>query len=116
MARLPLRTFLNQVEKQIDRDIVQIATEAAQDGAEHIREAIRTQNRIWSGHMLERVDTQVFKRGSVITVRAGWQNLKRSEDYFKMQDLGTGPVAFGMHAITGAQRTMEKKLKDKGIR
>ena len=125
MARLPLRTFLNQVEKQIDRDIIQIATEAAQEGAEHIREAIRTtpsglvpgkQNRIWSGHMLERVDTQVFKRGSVITVRAGWQTLKRSEDYFKMQDLGTGPVAFGMHAITGAQRTMEKKLKDKGIR
>lgn len=124
MVTFPLRTFLSEVEKDIDREVMDTARRSAEIGAEHIRDAIRTtpsglvpgkNNRIWTGHMLERVDTQVFKRGDVITVRAGWQNLSRKEDYFKMQDLGLGPVVFGMHAITGAQRLMEKELKDKGI-
>lgn len=124
MARLPLRTFLNEVEQDLNRSVMESARQAAETGANHIREAIRTtpsglvpgkNNRIWSGHMLERVDTQVYKRGGVIVARAGWMNLRKSEDYFKMQDLGLGPVAFGMNAITGAQRLMEKELKDKGI-
>ena len=124
MARLPLRTFLNEVEKDLNKRIMETALQAAETGAEHIRDAIRTtpsglvpgkSNRIWSGHMLERVDSQVYKRGDTIVARAGWQNVRSSEKYFKMQDLGLGPVAFGMHAITGAQRLMEKELKDKGI-
>ena len=124
MARLPLRTFLNEVEQDLNRKVMETAVQAAEVGAEHIRDAIRTtpsglvpgkNNRIWTGHMLERVDTQVYKRGDSIIARAGWMNLRKSEDYFKMQDLGLGPVTFGMHAITGAQRLMEKELKDKGI-
>lgn len=121
---LGLNRFLNEVEAQFNRDVMASATEAAETGAEYVRTAIRTtpsglvpgkNNRIWSGHMLERVDTQVFKRGSTITIRAGWQNVKASESYFKAQDLGLGNVAFGMHAVTGAQRAMEKNLKDKGV-
>lgn len=122
--QLGLTGFLNEVEKQFNRDVMSTARETAEAGAEHVRNAIRTTpsglvpgktNRIWSGHMLERVNTQVFKRGDTITIRAGWQNVRSSESYFKAQDLGLGNVAFGMHSITGAQRLMEKNLKDKGV-
>ena len=121
---LGLGKFLNDAEKSFKRDVLREAQESAEVGADLVRYLIRTtpsglspgkQNRIWTGHMLERVDTQVFKRGETITIRAGWQNVSSKEKYFKAQDLGTNGVAFGMHAITSAQKTIERELKNRGV-
>ena len=131
VGRVPMMQALRQhvlaAEKLLRQEGEDAAIEAGIVGLETAREVIRTtpsslskypkNNRIWTGQMIEALDTKVTRRGTTITVTVGW--LKKKEGYFLIQDKGgqvQGRTVTPMNALAGAQTAMRESVKRRGFK
>lgn len=114
------------LEDFVSTEIQDIALEAAIKGEEAAHETINSTpsslspgkpNRNWTFKMNQSITADVRKRGTTITVRVGWLNVK--EAYFLIQEDGgevRGVTVAPMHALQNAYSEMTKHLTRSGVK
>lgn len=120
--RNDLTDWLRGIRGELDSKAVEAGLEAGRAGRDAIRHVIETTesglapgkpNRILTGHMWERADYRVSRTGHTTRVQIGWLDMKNDEKYFEAQELGLGPVTFGMHALLAAGFEAKRTLADR---
>jgi len=113
-------------ERGIKTDAQEAALEAAIAGEEMVRHIIDTtesslspgkDNRNWTFHMRQAVDSDVRRNGNTITARIGW--LKDQEFYFLIQEYGgdvSGKTVTPMNALMAGHTEMLKTLTRWGLK
>ena len=118
---------LVQAEKNVKDDAQEAMLEAAIAGEEMVKHIINTtesslspgkDNRNWTFHMNQAVDSEVKRNGNTITGRIGW--LKDQEFYFLIQEYGAdmpdGRHVTPMNALIAGQVEMLKTLTRWGFK
>ena len=117
---------LVQAEKNVKTDAQEAALEAGIAGAEMVKHIIATtesslspgkDNRNWTFHMTQSVDSTVDRHGNTISIRVGW--LKDQEFYFLIQEYGgdvNGKTVTPMNALMAGQVEMLKTLTRWGFK
>ena len=114
--------MLMQAERNVNADTQEAALEAAIAGQEAIKHAIDTtpsalspgkDNRNWTFHMNQSVDSDVKRNGTTISIRAGW--IRTQEAYFLIQEHGQGTIT-PMNALFAGHQAMLDTLKGWGIK
>ena len=117
---------LVQAEKNVKDDAQEAMLEAAIAGEEMVKHIINTtesslspgkDNRNWTFHMNQAVDSEVKRNGNTITGRIGW--LKDQEFYFLIQEDGgdvNGKTVTPMNALMAGQVEMLKTLTRWGFK
>lgn len=121
-----LRDWLMELEKGVNRDAQEAALEAGIRGQAMMEHVIDTTdsslspgkpNRNWTFNMRNSLDSKVNRRGTTISVEAGWLNNR--EGYFQLQDkggdLGTRHIT-PMHALDQGYNEMLKTLSRWGVK
>lgn len=118
--------MLMQAERNVNADAQEAALEAAIAGEEKIKQVIATTpsslspgktNRNWTYNMTNSVDSDVKRRGTTISLRAGW--LYNKEGYFLIQNDGgnvNGTTITPMNALMAGHQAMLDTLKGWGIK
>lgn len=113
-------------EKGVKADAQEAALEAAIAGQEMVKHIINTtesslspgkDNRNWTFHMNQSVDSEVRRNGNTITARIGW--LKDQEFYFLVQEYGGdvgGKTVTPMNALMAGHVEMLKTLTRWGFK
>lgn len=123
-GRTQLRSGMLKWLQEIRQDFNDSALELALDAGELARDSMRNtiettpsglvpgkNNRILTGAMWDAVDYSVTATGNKFRVKHGWLHSRKK--YFLAQELGTGPVAFGMYGLTKAQMEAIKLIEDR---
>ena len=106
----------------MNRDVQEAALEAGVRGQAMMEHVIDTTdsalspgkpNRNWTFNMRNSLDSKVDRRGTTITVQAGW--LHNKEGYFLIQDQGQGTI-WPMHALDQGYNEMLKTLSRWGVK
>lgn len=118
------------LERQIKKDVQEVALDAAVKGQsmmEHIIDTTESSlspgknNRNWTFNMRTSLDAKVTRNGNTISIRAGWLNNK--ETYFLLQNDGADLVRNGMtttitpmNALMAGHEEMLKTLTRWGLK
>lgn len=118
-----IKSYFTEIEQGLNDQMLEVAFEAGEKGAEKIRETIDTTpsafvpgkgNRNWTFHMRSRVDHKITQTGNQIRIQMGWFNIKNDEKYFILQDSGAVNIP-AMGALIKAESEARRVLQDKGI-
>lgn len=113
-------------ETRVLGDAQEAALEAAIAGEAAVKHTIDTtpsslspgkQNRNWTFHMNQSVDSKVIRNGNTITIRVGWTDIQ--EGYFLIQeDGGTvhGTTVTPMNALMAGHAAIIDTLKGWGLK
>lgn len=121
-----LRSWLMELEKGVNADAQEAALEAGIRGQammEHVIDTTESSlspgkpNRNWTFKMRNSLDSRVNRRGTTITVEAGW--LYTKEGYFLLQEyggtLGDKDIT-AMNALLAGHNEMLKTLSRWGVK
>lgn len=121
-----LRSWLMDLEKGVNRDTQEAALEAGVRGQAMMEHVIDTTdsalspgkpNRNWTFNMRNSLDSKVDRRGTTISVQAGW--LHNKEGYFLLQEhggkLGDKDIT-AMNALMAGHNEMLKTLSRWGVK
>lgn len=120
--RNDLISWLREIRGDLDSNAAEAAQEAGEAGRDAIRHVIETTesglspgkpDRILTGHMHERADFRVSRKGHTTRLEIGWLDQKASEKYFNAQEYGLGRVSFGMNSLLAAGFEARRVLTDR---
>ena len=121
-----LQSWLMGLEKDMNRDVQEAALEAGVRGQammEHVIDTTESSlspgkpNRNWTFNMRNSLDSKVGRRGTTISVEAGW--LYNKESYFQLQDKGGklgDRIITPMNALMAGHNEMLKTLSRWGVK
>lgn len=121
-----LQSWLMGLEKEMNKDVAEAALEAGVRGQAMMEHVIDTTesalspgkpNRNWTFKMRNALDSKVDRRGTTITVEAGW--LYTKEGYFILQDKGGklgDRIITPMNALMAGHNEMLKTLSRWGVK
>lgn len=119
-----LNSFVSGVERSYTNGLDKAASDMQRTAKETIQEYIRNtpsgitpgkKDRIWTGAMLDNADARKTRSGNNYNIEYGWfgfTNPQGRGDYVKMQELGGGHVAFGMHSFAAVQQEIQLILEN----
>lgn len=118
-----LQRYANGVQSRYHNGVNNLARDITEIAKETIRHYIQTTpsgivegkpDRIWTGAMLNNADSKATRNAAGFRIEYGWfgfSNPESNGDYVKLQELGGGYVASGMHSFH-AVRTSTRELLD----
>lgn len=125
-----LQSWLKDLEKGVNRDAQEAALDAGIRGQKMMEHVIDTtesslapgkDNRNWTFNMRNSLDSKVDRKGTTISVQAGW--LHNKENYFLLQEYGADlvngshvTVITPMHALDQGYNEMLKTLSRWGLK
>lgn len=121
--RNDLVSWLREIRGELQDNALEAGLEAGEKGMQAMRTTIEhtpsglspgKSNRILTGNMWDKTTYKVSQSGHSVRVQVGWLNVKAADRYFEAQELGLGPVTFGMHALTHAEIVVKNELKNRG--
>lgn len=119
-----LNNYVENVERNYRYAVEAMAVDIERDSVEIIKEVIATTpsgivegkpDRIWTRAMYDNVKSRMTKVGNNYQIEYGWFGFVNPDspgDYVKLQELGGGHVATGMHSFASVRSRVRDVLHD----